>query len=241
MARLGVNEYGQPIGPALPDWSARAAPPSEVMQGRYCRIEPLDAARHEASLYAAFREAPDGRDWTYMSAGPFADAAKFNTHFARMAASIDPLHHAIVDLRTADAVGSAALMRIDRLNGVIELGHVSYSQRLQRTTAATEAMYLFMQRVFDELGYRRFEWKCDDLNAPSRAAALRYGFTYEGTFRQAIVYKGRSRDTAWFAVTDNQWPPLREAYLQWLAPENFGADGKQVRRLADLIRGARGL
>jgi len=239
MAAQRVNEYRQPIGPALADWSARSAPPSTAMHGRYCRVEPIDIERHGASLYAAFRAAPDGRDWTYMSVGPFNDRAKFDAHLTRIAASVDPLHHAIVDADTGDAVGTAALMRIDRFNGVIEVGHISYSRGLQRTTAATEAMFLFMQRAFDELGYRRFEWKCDDLNAPSRAAALRYGFTFEGIFRQAVVYKGRSRDTAWFSMTDGEWKRVRDAYRQWLAPDNFDADGKQRQRLVELIDATR--
>ncbi len=234
-----VNEFGQPIGPALPDWSARPAPPATPMQGHWCRVEPLDVARHARSLYDAFSAAPDGRDWTYMSVGPFADYAKFEAYLARVAASIDPLHHAIVDAQSGDAVGMAALMRIDRFNGVIEVGHISYSRRMQRRTAATEAIYLFMERVFDALGYRRFEWKCDDQNAPSRAAALRFGFAFEGIFRQAIVYKGRSRDTAWYAITDADWPVLRTAYRQWLSPANFDAAGAQRMRLAELIGNAR--
>jgi RimJ/RimL family protein N-acetyltransferase len=239
MAGQRVNEFGQPVGPALPDWTARAAPPAMVMQGHWCRIEPVSVERHAKSLYAAFSAAPDDRDWTYMSAGPFADAAKLGTYLARIATSVDPLHHAIIDARTGEALGIAALMRIDRFNGVIEIGHISYSRQLQRTTAGTEAVFLFMRRVFDELGYRRFEWKCDHLNAPSRAAALRYGFTYEGIFRQAVVYKGRSRDTAWFAITDQQWPRLRDAYQQWLAPGNFDATGRQQRRLAGFIEDTR--
>ncbi|MEO6928165.1 MAG: GNAT family protein [Casimicrobiaceae bacterium] len=229
------NEFGQPIGAPLPDWSARAAPSSAPMQGRYCRLEPIDAARHGKSLYAAFSAAPDARDWTYMSSGPFADAAQFDAHLARIAGSTDPQHFAIIDQRTDDAIGTAALMRIDRANGVIEAGHVSYSNRLQRTSAATEAIYLMLQRAFDELGYRRFEWKCDDLNAPSRVAATRFGFTFEGIFRQAIVYKGRSRDTAWYSMTDGEWRHLRGAYQQWLAAENFDGEGRQRRRLSDLI------
>ncbi len=239
MAAQRVNEFGQPVGHALPDWTARAAPPAMVMQGNWCRIEPVSVECHAKSLFAAFAAAPDDRDWTYMSAGPFADATKFEAYLARIASSVDPLHQTIIDLRSGDAVGTAALMRVDRFNGVIEIGHISYSRRLQRTTAATEALFLFMRRVFDELGYRRFEWKCDHLNAPSRAAALRYGFSYEGIFRQAVVYKGRSRDTAWFAITDQDWPVLRDAYQQWLAPENFDATGKQVRRLAGFIEDAR--
>ena len=141
----------------------------------------------------------------------------------------------MIDLATGKAVGTLALMRIDRANGVIEVGHVTYSPRLKRTRIATEAMFLLMKHVFDELGYRRFEWKCDSLNAPSRAAALRYGFTFEGIFRQAIVYHERNRDTAWFSIIDSEWPALRDGYTRWLDAGNFDAQGKQLERLVDLI------
>jgi len=149
----------------------------------------------------------------------------------------DPLHHAIVDSQSGKPVGTAALMRIDPNNGVIEIGHIVYSSRLKRTRSGTEAMYLFMRRAFDELGYRRYEWKCDSLNGPSRRAAERYGFRFEGIFRQAVVYKGRSRDTAWFSILDDEWPALRTAFEAWLAPENFGEDGTQRRSLSAIREG----
>lgn len=203
------------------------------MTGRHCRIEPVDATRHAADLFDAFSDTPDGRDWTYMSAGPFTDFEAYRSYLEKAAESPDPFHYAIIDLASNRAVATFALMRIDAANGVIEVGSVSYSRRLQRTVAGTEAMYLLMQHVFDDLGYRRFEWKCDHFNTPSRTAALRYGFQYEGIFRQAVLYKGRSRDTAWFAITDQDWPALRQVYLSWLAPENFDAQGQQRRRLTD--------
>lgn len=205
------------------------------MTGRYCRVEPLDA-RHAPDLFAAFAEAPDERDWTYLSVGPFADLAQYEAYVRSEAAKQDPLHHAIIDGPSGKPVGSATLQRIDPVNGVVEVGFVAYSPRLKRTRAGTEAMFLLMRRVFDELGYRRYEWKCDSLNAASRRAAERYGFRYEGTFRQAIVYKGRSRDTAWFSITDREWPAVRAAFEQWLAPENFTADGSQRQSLAALRR-----
>jgi len=152
-----------------------------------------------------------------------------------MAASKDPLHYAVIDLATGKPVGTLALMRIDPANGVIEVGHVTYSPRLKRTRIATDAMCLLMSEVFDKLGYRRFEWKCDSLNEPSRSAALRYGFTFEGIFRQAIVYRERNRDTAWFSIIDSEWPALRECYKQWLDAGNFDAQGLQVKKLAELI------
>lgn len=156
-----------------------------------------------------------------------------------MSAGNDPMFHAVVNDATGTAVGVATYLRIDPPNGAIEVGHINYSPRLQRKPAATEAMYLMMRRVFDELGYRRYEWKCDSLNAPSRAAAARLGFRYEGTFLQATVYKGRNRDTAWFAITDKEWPSVKAGFERWLDPANFDADGRQRAGLAAL-RGAAG-
>ena len=229
----------QPVGQPVPNWTARPRPPREPIAGHYCRLEPLDAARHGADLHAAFRQTPDGRDWTYTIAGPFADEASYLAYARTAQASEDPQHFAIIDFGSGRAVGTLAAMRIDPANGVIEVGNVAYSQQLKRTPAATEAQYLLMRRAFDQLGYRRYEWKCDSLNAPSRAAALRLGFQFEGIFRQAVVYKGRNRDTAWFSIVDGEWPAVRGGLEQWLAPDNFDAQGKQRQRLADLIAAAR--
>jgi RimJ/RimL family protein N-acetyltransferase len=214
-------------------------PPRNPIEGRYCRLEPMDVERHARELYEAYATAPDGRDWTYMSGGPFPDFDSYYAYATRMAASPDPLHHVVVDGETGKAVGTLALMRIDVANGVVEVGHVAYSPLLKRTRAGTEAQYLLMRRAFDELGYRRYEWKCDALNAPSRRAALRYGFTFEGIFRQAIVYRGRSRDTAWFSMTDGEWPAIGRGFEQWLSPENFDEQGRQRAELAALISAAR--
>ncbi|MBN4666620.1 GNAT family N-acetyltransferase [Pandoraea nosoerga] len=233
------NEYDQPIGPALPNWTPRMPPPRTSIQGRYCRLAPMDVERHARELYEAYATAPDGRDWTYMSGGPFPTFDSYYAYATRMAASADPLHHVVVDGETDKAVGTLALMRVDTANGVIEVGHVAYSPLLKRTRAGTEAQYLLMRRAFDELGYRRYEWKCDALNAPSRRAAARYGFTFEGVFRQAIVYRGRSRDTAWFSITDGEWPAVSRGFEQWLSPENFDAQGRQRATLAALIAAAR--
>jgi RimJ/RimL family protein N-acetyltransferase len=204
------------------------------MAGRYCRLEPVSVQRHEKDLFAAYMAAPDGRDWTYLFSDRPASESDFNAYLAKLEKSEDPLHFAIVDSATNRAIGTAALMRIEPAHGVIEVGSITFSPLLKKTRAATESMYLMMRRAFDELGYRRYEWKCDSLNAPSRAAALRYGFTFEGIFRQAIVYKGRSRDTAWFSITDTEWPRIRAAFEAWLAPGNFNADGRQKRSLSDL-------
>jgi RimJ/RimL family protein N-acetyltransferase len=200
------------------------------MSGRWCRVEPLDVDRHAAELHEANLDDPGGVNWTYLSSEPFRDLDAYRAWLTRIDTG-DPFFHAIVDARTNKAVGVAAFLRIDPANGVIEVGHINYSPRLQRTVAATEAMYLMMRRVFDELGYRRYEWKCDDRNAASRAAAERLGFTFEGVFRQALVYKGRNRDTAWFSMLDSEWPARRAEFERWLDPENFDDHGTQRTRL----------
>ena len=228
------NSFGQPIGPAMKDWGARPLPPATPLAGRYCRVEKVDAERHGPDLYAAYAEAPDARDWTYLSAYPPKDLAAYLDYLRGEAVKADPFHHAIIDAATGKPVGTAALMRIDPTNGVIEVGSITYSPRLKRSPAGTEAMYLLMRRSFEELGYRRYEWKCDSHNSPSRRAALRYGFRFEGIFRQAVVYKGRSRDTAWFSITDREWPAVRLAFERWLAPDNFDAEGRQRQSLAAL-------
>ncbi|MFD0934859.1 GNAT family N-acetyltransferase, partial [Methylobacterium trifolii] len=208
------------------------------MQGRTCRVEPLDVAAHAADLYAAFRGAPDTRSWTYLF-GELPDTeAAYRDQLATFATGPDPLFHAVLDAGTGRALGVASYLRIDPGNGAIEVGHIHFGPALARTPAATEAMALMMARAFDELGYRRYEWKCDSLNAPSRAAALRYGFCFEGIFRNALVVKGRSRDTAWFSVTDAEWPRLRAAFAAWLSPENFDRSGVQRRGLAEIRAGS---
>ena len=230
-----TNTLGHPIGFPLPEWTPRSLPPRTTIPGRYCHIELLNPEKHGDALYAADMMDPDGANWTYLFQDLPTDRSAYQEYLQTIAASNDPLFHAIVDARTGEAVGMAALMRIDVKNGAIEVGNIRYSPRLQRTPAATEAMFLLMKRVFDELGYRRYEWKCDSLNAPSKSAARRLGFVYEGKFRQAGVYKQRNRDTSWFAMIDSEWPALKAAYGAWLSPDNFTPDGQQKQRLADLI------
>jgi RimJ/RimL family protein N-acetyltransferase len=183
-------------------------------------------------LHAACALDREGRMWTYLFDGPFATEAGFRDWLEARAGSEDPLFFAIVDAATGRPAGLASYLRIDPNHGVVEVGHLAFSPLLQRTAAATEAMYLMMRNAF-ELGYRRYEWKCDALNGPSRQAAARLGFRFEGIFRQAIVYKGRSRDTAWYSILDKEWPALARAFEQWLAPENFAADGIQRKRLEE--------
>jgi RimJ/RimL family protein N-acetyltransferase len=228
-----INSFGQPIGFPIPDWHPMPRPPREPLIGRYCRVEPLDPARHAAELYAANALDQEGKNWTYLPIEPFRTYASYVAWLWSIYAGDDPLFHAIVDQSTGKAVGVASYLRIDPKMGSIEVGHINYSPLLQRTVAATEAMFLLMARVF-ELGYRRYEWKCDSLNAPSRAAAQRLGFSYEGIFRQALVYKGRNRDTAWYASIDSEWPALKAAFQSWLDPANFDAAGQQRIRLSEL-------
>ena len=210
------------------------------MEGRYCRVEPVDPARDAADLHGAYQLDKEGRNWTYLPYGPFVRFEDYRDWLERAAASDDPSVHCIVERQSGRAVGVASYMRIDPPAGVIEVGGINYAPPLQRTPAATEAMYLMMRRVFDELGYRRYEWKCDALNAPSRAAAQRLGFQYEGMFRQATVYKARNRDTCWFSILDSEWPARKSAFERWLDPANFDAQGRQRRNLTSCIEPARG-
>lgn len=219
-----------PVGALLTGWSLPRRPSREVLAGRACRLEPLDAAAHADALFDANAADVAGRMWTYLPYGPFATRADHQAWVLAGASSTDPLFFAIVDQATGRPVGVAAYLRIDPANGVIEIGHLAYAPALQRTTASTEAMYLMIRHVF-ELGYRRCEWKCNSLNAPSRAAALRLGFTHEGTFRQAMIAKGRNRDTDWFSIIDTEWPARRAEFERWLAPDNFAADGRQLTPL----------
>ncbi len=230
-----LNQFEQPVGQDLPDWTPRHRPEPLAWQGQYCRLEPFSAALHGDSLIAAYAGS-DAREWTYLPVGPFGDESAWRAHFAQMEASRDPLHFAIVDQSSGQALGSVSLMRQDPLNGCIEVGYVQYSPRLKQSRLATEAQYLLMQYAIAELGYRRYEWKCDALNGPSRAAAQRLGFQFEGIFRQAIVYKGRTRDTAWFSLIDSEWPSLAVILQQWLAADNFDADGRQRVSLSTLTR-----
>ena len=233
MSGMRTNALGQPIGEDVVGWSRPVPPPRMPMAGRWCRVEPLDTARHGAELFDAVSADRDGRNWTYLAYGPFASCDEYLGWMRTACAGEDPLFHAIVDIASGKAVGVASYLRIDPAGGCIEVGHIHYAPALQRTPAATEAMYLMMQRVF-ALGYRRYEWKCDSLNAPSRAAAQRLGFSYEGIFRQATMYKGRNRDTAWYATIDREWPALEAAYARWLAPANFDAQGRQRQSLSAL-------
>lgn len=233
-----VNALGQPVGFPVTDWTRRQTPPLTPMSGRYCVVEPVDVERHAGDLYAANSLDTEGRNWTYLSDDAPPDLGAYRTWLRKMSANTDPQFHAVLDRDTGKALGLAALMRIDPAMGVIEVGHINFLPALQGTRIATEAIFLMMSRVFDQLGYRRFEWKCDSLNEPSRRAAVRFGFRFEGIFRQAVVYKNRNRDTAWYAIIDSDWPDIKAAFEHWLDPVNFDGDGRQRSSLSVLMKQA---
>jgi RimJ/RimL family protein N-acetyltransferase len=214
------------------DASPALRPQKVIMEGRLVRLEPLDPETHGDALWDAVRGAENDALWLYLSEGPFADRAAFDAYLDRAAASPDPFYFAVVDRVSGDAVGHATYMRIEPAHRVIEVGSILYSPRLQRTAGATEAMYLMARHAFEDLGYRRYEWKCNALNAPSRKAALRYGFQFEGIFRQHFIIKGRNRDTAWYSMLDSEWPERKAAFERWLDPSNFDSSGQQVTALA---------
>lgn len=221
------KEFGAPI----PDWSLRPRPDAAPLQGQYARLERLDPAAHTADLHHA--NCADDGIWDYLPYGPFDQMADYRAWVEEVAARPDPHFFAVQDRSSGRFGGVASLMRIDQDNGTIEVGHINFAAPLQKTRAATEAIYLLMSWAFEN-GYRRFEWKCDALNMGSRRAAQRFGFSYEGVFRQALIYRGRNRDTAWFACIDTEWPELRAAFTQWLAAENFDASGQQIMGLRQL-------
>lgn len=228
-----LNSLGQAIGFAVPNWTPPPVPPRSVMQGRFCRLEPLNVEMHTRALHEANTLDREGRNWTYLPYGPFEGFEAYHAWLKKMSAGNDPLFYVIVDQPSNQVVGLAAYLRIDPANGSIEVGHLNFSPLLQQKTAATEAMFLMMQTAFT-LGYRRYEWKCNALNEPSRRAALRLGLSYEGIFRQAGVPKGHNRDTAWFAAIDQEWPQLKDAFTRWLAADNFDARGRQKLSLSAL-------
>jgi RimJ/RimL family protein N-acetyltransferase len=221
-----------PIGELLENTTPAPRPARVTLPGRYCRLVPLDAAEHAKDLWTAGLNDPANDDlWLYLGDGPYREFEAFEAAVAKKAASEDPLFFAIL-CPDGRGIGWCSLMRIDPANRVIEVGHILFTPLLQRTPAATEAIYLAARYVFEDLGYRRYEWKCNNCNEPSKRAAVRYGFTYEGLFRQHLILKGRNRDTAWFSMLDSEWPARKAAFEAWLAPENFDAEGRQVRPLA---------
>ena len=221
----------------LKDWTPRPLPAREAIEGRYVTLEPLDAARHGDGLYEASSVADAADRFRYLFETPAGDRPAFDAWLETVSASKDPLFFAVIDKASGEVAGRQTLMRIDPTFGVIEIGNIYWGPLISRKPAATEAQYLFASYIFDTLGYRRYEWKCNNANEPSKRAAERFGFTFEGVFRQHMVQKGENRDTAWYSIIDSEWPALKAAYQAWLSPDNFDADGLQIRRLEDFRAG----
>ncbi|HFI0695758.1 GNAT family N-acetyltransferase [Streptococcus suis] len=230
---MPINSFDQEIGSPLPNYTVGNLPIVDILQGKTVRLEKL-GPHHADDLYQFYGPNAKKSDWTYLPLEPFADRATFQDYFQTLLDSLDPYYLAIVDQTSQRAIGSLALMNIVPNHRSIEVGWLIFSPQLQRTRQATEAHYLLMTYVFEELGYRRYEWKCDSLNQASQAAAKRLGFTYEGTFRQALVYKERNRDTAWFSLLDKEWSDRKLALANWLADSNFNDQGQQKQALSSL-------
>lgn len=230
---MKINELGQPIGDALPNFKPGDLPKMDRLEGRYVIVECLSKDKHGADLYEVYGPDSPADMWTYLFQNPVQSQEEWSVLLDQMLAAQDRFYYAIVDKESGKALGTFALMRIDRGSRVIEVGSVTYSPQLKRTRLATEAQYLLARYVFEELEYRRYEWKCDALNQPSRYAAERLGFIYEGTFRQAVVYKGRNRDTDWLAMIDKDWPAVKIRLEKWLSPDNFDENGQQIKALSD--------
>lgn len=233
------NHLGQPIGLPVGDWPPCKFPPGDEIVGRFCKLERLDAGLHGPELFMAFSEDKENRIWTYLPYGPFRSADELSAWIDRQNMRLDPMFFVIIDRKMQLPVGVASFLNIRPSIGVVEVGHINFSPSLQRTRCATEAMFLMMRSAFDELGYRRYEWKCDALNLASRRAAERLGFLFEGIFRQATIYKFRNRDSAWFSIIDKEWPKLKLAFHDWLSDSNFDENGKQLRKLSEFMERVR--
>lgn len=218
----------------LKNWQPRPRPERKRLDGHYVRLEPLEAVRHGDGLFEASSVPDAARRFRWLYDYPPESRAAFQPWLEKAEASADPLFFAVIDKASGRVAGRQTLMRIDPAYGVIEIGNIYWGPLIARKPAATEAQFLFMQHVFDGLGYRRYEWKCNNLNEPSKRAAQRFGFSFEGVFRQHVVVKGENRDTAWYSVIDKEWPSLRRAYQEWLDPANFDAEGRQKRRLEEI-------
>lgn len=225
---MQTNAYGQAIGHSLRDFQAGELPQVQLLQGQYCRLEKIGTA-HTEDLWAVYNDKTPAQNWTYLPPkyGPFADKNDFSAFMQEMMQSQDPYHFAIIDQADGKALGTFSLMRIDRANRSVEVGAVIYGEALKRSRIAGEAQFLLAQYVFEQLRYRRYEWKCDSLNDPSRRAALRLGFQFEGIFRQHLVYHGRNRDTAWFSMLDSEWAANKARFQRWLVADNFDVQGRQ--------------
>lgn len=225
------NLFDQIIGEDVKNWKPLNLPNKSKFIGDYCSLELLSIEKHAKDLYDSFSLDKAGLNWTYIFCGPFADFDEFKKYFMKYEGVKEPLFYSIISKDSNKAVGVAAYNRINPADGVIEVGHIHYSPLLQKKPAATEAMYLLMRYVFEELGYRRYEWKCDNLNEGSHRAAKRLGFTFEGVFRQHMIYKNRSRDTAWYSILNKDWPSLKVKFQNWRCLDNFDSKGSQKTAL----------
>jgi len=228
---MNKNPFDQEIGDEVTDWQEKQFPSCELLSGKFCRLERLSPKRHAQDLFATLCDRRFDKNWTYLPYGPFTDYDPFYQWLNASAQLSDPLFFSVINEQTNQAVGLVSYLRIDPKVGVAEVGHIHFSSKIQQTAIASESMYLMMQYVFDELGYRRYEWKCDSLNAPSKKAAQRLGFEYEGIFKQATIYKNRNRDTTWYAIIDKQWPMIKQAFQLWLDADNFDDEGRQKSQL----------
>ena len=228
---MPVNEYGQIIGESVVGHTSGKLPAIDFLEGRYARIEALSVEKHAEDLLAVYGPDTPREMWTYLFQEPVADMEELVNLLNQMLARKDRFFYAILDRETGKTLGTFSLMRIDQNNRVIEVGTVIFSPELRGTRIGTEAQYLLARYVFEKLNYRRYEWKCDALNLPSRRAAERLGFVYEGTFRQAVIYKGRTRDTDWLSMIDKDWPQVKARLEAWLHPENFDKNGQQIKSL----------
>lgn len=231
MIKEHLNEFGQVIGETMINWKGSTFPCRSSVVGKYCKIVPLHLEHHLEDLFEAFQNDLDSSLWTYMSFGPFKGFGEFKEFLTEKSKSKDPLFYVIENIEDNKVLGLLSMMRIKPEMGVLEIGNITFSRRIQKTVMATEAMFLMMKLVFEDWGYRRYEWKCDALNEPSRVAAIRLGFQFEGIFRQGMIYKNRTRDTAWFSIIDSEWINLKNSFELWLSPENFDENGIQKKSL----------
>jgi RimJ/RimL family protein N-acetyltransferase len=231
---LETNEFNQTIGFEVKNWQHSTRPSRVTMRGRFCVLELLNIDIHANKIYEALSIENKGESWTYLPYGPFDTCDQFKIWLKEKMQDQSILLYAIFDIKKMTPIGIAGYLNITPIHGVIEVGHLHFSKLLQRTPAATEAMYLMMSHAFDDLKYRRYEWKCNSLNQASRNAALRLGFQFEGIFRQNHVFKNRNRDTAWFSIIDSEWPEIKNRFLRWLSPDNFDVDNKQIKKLSEV-------
>lgn len=228
------NQFGQILGNLIENWIPCQKPTPAIIQGKYCLLEPIEIDKHAVKLFDVLAIDNQGESWTYLPYGPFDTFNEFKNWLIKTMSDNNVLLYAVLNKKTYGPIGISGYLRMDPEHGVIEIGHLHFSKLLKQTSLATEVIYLMLQHAFDKYGYRRCEWKCNDLNGPSRQAAKRFGFTFEGIFRQNYIFKNRNRNTAWFSIIDNEWPLLKIKFEKWLDPNNFDISGQQILKLAEI-------